>query len=475
MIRLFLFVLFLSNIARAGLVISAEDDWAPWSSKNAKGDAVGHSVDSIRKIFKSLDISTEFKSVPSSRCLIEASEGRTLGCLHTAKTVKHMEVFDFPQRPLVEDEVMIYTLTPADRGAKVLADLESQRVGVTLGYNYSPEFDSMPNIHREETKSDLASFRQLVGRRVPYIAVFKGAAESLLMAHPELRRKNLRSFSVGYAQFYLAFSKKFPQSQKILKQYNQASLNFPTLRMQLPVVTVYGDRAYAPYSYVTEDGLQAGIYVELLQEVFSRMKSDYTVKMEMVPWSRGLNLLQTGAGFALFPPYRIPSRIYIDVYSEPFNAEKVAFYCSNPKVKERPQFPDSFRGLKIAITQGFVLDRRLAKGFEEGQFERVDVPDNNQGLVQLINGNVDCFVNDSFSIEWAFANMKLSKHPVLAKFPNFVLVETFVLSEQHAYLGFSESYPFVNKRDFIRSFNTHLKKVLGEGRMDAIKRTYTAK
>ncbi|MDG0815965.1 substrate-binding periplasmic protein [Bdellovibrio svalbardensis] len=474
--RLLIFLtLFFANVAQATVVISTEDDWAPWSSKNSRGQAVGQSVEHVRKIFKILGISTEFKAVPFSRCLIEAEEGRTLGCFHTAKTAKNIKMFDFPQLPLVEDDVLIYTTTPPGLGASQLSDLKGQRVGVTLGYAYSPEFDAMAGIQREESKADLTSFRQLVGDRVPYIAIFKGAAESLLATHPELHRKNLRYFTVGKAQFYLAFSKKYPNSQKLLLQYNQAAQRFPTLRVQPLQVTVYGDRAYPPYSYVTADGLPAGIYVELLQEVFANMKQHFSVKLEMVPWSRGLQLLETGAALALFPPYRIPSRTYIDVYSEPFNTERVVFYCSDPKLKEHARFPDSFRGLKVAITQGFVLDRRLAQQFEKGAFTRVDVLDNTQGLIQLANHNVDCYINDSFSVEWAFANLKQSKHPVLQKFSSFNLSETFVLSEQPAYLAFSENSRFHDKQQFIKVFNTQLKKILAEGRMTVIKSNYTAK
>jgi len=66
-------------------------------------------------------------------------------------------------------------------------------------------------------------------------------------------------------------------------------------------VTIIGDYNYAPYSYV-EDGKIIGLYPLILNQIFSRMK-DYQVNLSMMPWKRGLSMIENNVSLGIFPPY----------------------------------------------------------------------------------------------------------------------------------------------------------------------------
>ena len=92
------------------------------------------------------------------------------------------------------------------------------------------------------------------------------------------------------------------------------------VRAEVIEVTVYADADYPPYSY-QEGGKARGIYADIMQKAFSRM-SGYRVTIVPVPFKRGLAYLESGKGFALYPPYYWPAeRPYIKTYSVPILEE----------------------------------------------------------------------------------------------------------------------------------------------------------
>lgn len=220
-----IFLILSSCVGWAGAVpISVEDDWAPWSGKDLKtNQPIGLSVELVKKQFALANMNVDLKAVPFSRCLIEAESGKTLGCFHTAKTPENEKRFYFPQKPLVVDDVIIVSLKGAPKLEK-LSQLDSLRVGVTIDYAYSPEFDSLKGIHREVCKSDFNLLRMLHSGRIKYAAIFKEAFANVLAENSDLMKlEEFEIFPAGKAKFYLAFSKRFPDSLEILNKYNQAA------------------------------------------------------------------------------------------------------------------------------------------------------------------------------------------------------------------------------------------------------------
>jgi polar amino acid transport system substrate-binding protein len=223
-------------------------------------------------------------------------------------------------------------------------------------------------------------------------------------------------------------------------------------------VVIYGDDDYAPYSYV-ENGQFKGIYVDVLRKAIQKMPPNYQVELQPIPWKRGLDQLESGAGFALFPPYMKKDRTYIQPYSTPILREEVVLFCREDVMKSaRGKFPDDFSGLTIGINAGFALSDTLATAAKSGKLTLSEAKGNESNLKKLANKRVDCYANDRSSI--LYTAKKLRSDP---QFGNFKLTEAVMLSGEEAYIGYSANSKAAYKKDFIEKMNAALNEVKKDG------------
>lgn len=239
-------------------------------------------------------------------------------------------------------------------------------------------------------------------------------------------------------------------------------------RAELISVEVVGDNDYVPYSYEEGDEPK-GIYVEILTEVFKRLKG-FDVSIRMLPWKRGLALVATGDAFAIFPPYYWPDeRPYIHPYSQPLLLEQVAVYCrDNVMDRPRPNWPGDFYHLRIGNNQGFLTPGAAFFGaVNAGLIDLNEVKDTNTGLRMLILGRVDCFVNDRRTILHELNNLQGEGvyHP-----REDPIVEAATGDGHWAYLGYTnkkpELYPY--KNEFVRQVDAIIKRMHDTGEIDRI-------
>lgn len=237
-------------------------------------------------------------------------------------------------------------------------------------------------------------------------------------------------------------------------------------------VVVYGDSGYPPYSYL-RDGQPAGIYVDILKTVFETMPS-YQVKIQLLPWKRGLKMLEVGEGFALFPPYYYPEqRLYISPYSEPILKEEVSVFCSSKTASSREltSWPKSYFGLTIGINESFSLGGgEFWQAVKNGQIQIKEAQGNRDNILNLYNDKVDCYINDRLSILWEIK--QLIQEGSLPT--DWTVIESASVSSEQGYLGFTnvtpERYPY--KNEFVTDFNASLEKLKQDGTLEAILHRY---
>lgn len=244
---------------------------------------------------------------------------------------------------------------------------------------------------------------------------------------------------------------------------------FPALAVEVIDVTIYADESYPPYSY-KENGEAKGIYPAIFSKIFERMPG-YKVHIKPVPWKRGLMLLETGQGLALFPPYNRPlERPYISV-SEPVLTEQVVVFCSEAVMKSRKRqavWPEDFYGLKIGMNAGFsVGGDKYKKALKDGKILEDQAPSNRSNILKLLLGRIDCYANDRLSILWEIERIKADGVYADNSVP---IVEASVISQEQAYLGYTNRddghYPY--KADFSRVLNQVLVEMKKSGEIQKI-------
>ena len=235
-------------------------------------------------------------------------------------------------------------------------------------------------------------------------------------------------------------------------------------------VVVYADDNYPPYSY-KEAGEAKGIYTELLRRAFAKME-DYSVRIEAVPWKRGLSYLEQGTGFALYPPYeRTAKRPYIRPYSTPLRDEKVVVYCRQDIMTEpRPEWPVDYYGLKIGSHVAYAMVGDVFRAaLKEGKVKLIEGNSNRDMLVLLAKKRIDCFVNERLSILWTLQQMRASGEYDEIGIQN-ELIEGATISMEPSFVGYTARdegrFPF--KADFIARLNALLDEMKASGEMQRI-------
>ncbi|WP_374421005.1 substrate-binding periplasmic protein [Chromobacterium sp.] len=232
-------------------------------------------------------------------------------------------------------------------------------------------------------------------------------------------------------------------------------------------VVVLTDNGYPPYSYEA-DGRAVGVYNEVLRAASQRMEG-YRIELRPVPWKRGLVELEAGRAMALSPPYYRPEREYMS-YSAPFWQEQVVVYCRAEVMRTpRQHWPADFLGLRFGNNTGF---RPGGKAFwqavQRGEIQLDEAPDTRGNLLKLINGRMDCYLNDKLSIHYMLD--RLQRRGAINASQRGELVEAVSLNGEQAYIGFSkrgpQRYPYQD--DFIQQLNAVLERMKREGRIAAI-------
>lgn len=218
-------------------------------------------------------------------------------------------------------------------------------------------------------------------------------------------------------------------------------------------VVIYGDNDYAPYSFV-ENGQFKGIYVDLLRKVSASLAPDYEIELKPIAWQQGLNALENGTAFALFPPYRRIDRSYISPYSVPLYREKIGFFCTPNVMREsRRRFPADFSGLTIGVNTGFSLGKEFSDALKSGKIKQSSAPGNTPNLKKLRSGQIDCYANDVASVTYSASRLFIGKDK-----PAFQPIKATEISGQDAHIGYSAIANPPYKADFIDRMNEALLK-----------------
>lgn len=224
------------------------------------------------------------------------------------------------------------------------------------------------------------------------------------------------------------------------------------------------DEAYPPYSFKSGDDA-VGIYPEILAKVFSMMPG-YRVILLPAPWKRAVRMAESGEVLGVVPPYRRDDLRPWMEYTDPLFEEKIVAICRNDiatKVADKP-YPGGYGGMVFGNISGSraggeMLHAMAAAGLVT--IEEAKTTKNN--LKKIATGRIDCYVDDSVSIESTWKKMGATDTALKRNFSKVANV-----SGERTYIGLTgtKKYPF--KDDFVREFNARLSELKGRGEIDRI-------
>lgn len=224
-------------------------------------------------------------------------------------------------------------------------------------------------------------------------------------------------------------------------------------------VQILADDNYPPYSYLDLSNKPAGLYVDLINAVSARMKA-FSIQVQMVPWKRGLSMVEQGEALAIMAPYFRPkSRPWIRPYSEPLFRETVVVVCRKDQVPPSPiVWPDSFFGKNFGNTLGFqTADAAFFNAVAAGQIGLEEAPGIIAHLRKLMVRRLDCYVNDRLAIA-------VSLRDIHETMDSAGLAQAYEIKGEDAFLGFSANARNVALKDaFVAEFNHSLAELRASG------------
>jgi polar amino acid transport system substrate-binding protein len=236
-------------------------------------------------------------------------------------------------------------------------------------------------------------------------------------------------------------------------------------------VTIYADDGYPPYSYL-DNGKAAGLYADIVRAALAQIEG-YDVTIKPVPWKRGMELLKTGSGFALYPPYKnTKDEPWTWPYSEPLLDEHVVAYCNPKALKKRAvhRWPQDFYGLRVGNNAGFIVGgEQFDQAVKEGKILLQEARDSFANIRKLRLGRIDCYINDRQAILWT---LKALRNPSGTDKPlrDGELVEAAAIAVKQGYLGYTDrdqgAFPF--KADFVKKFDAAIQHMKRNGDIERI-------
>lgn len=240
-------------------------------------------------------------------------------------------------------------------------------------------------------------------------------------------------------------------------------------------VTIYADAGYPPYSY-EKDGKPAGLYYEIARAAFSRMHG-YRIEVQAVPWKRGMALLRTGTGFALYPPYKnTKDEPWTWPYSLPLYDERVVAVCRKEVLTARPRkhWPEDFYGLTIGNNAGFIVGGdAFSYAVRAGLLRMEEGKDSETNIIKLGLRRIDCYINDRVSIQWTLNQLK-SEGKYMEGGTHAELAEAAVIAVKQGYLGYTsrDNGKYAYKADFVHQFDSAIAQMKRSGEIDTIVRNF---
>ncbi|MDC7714012.1 transporter substrate-binding domain-containing protein [Vogesella sp. LYT5W] len=201
------------------LLFAVEDDWYPYAGVR-DGQAVGLTVDIMRAIYQQPGVVVRFQPLSYSRCMEVARTARYAGCFTTSRNDFYEPYYRYPQLPLLEGQIRIYSRSNRPERDLDMKSLEGQEVGVVLSYGYGKEFDANTAIRKEYSTREVNAFRKLKAGRIPYVVAWEGTVNHMLRQNPDLRGWLRPVGKLAPGPVYVSFSRAHPDVEHLVSRFD---------------------------------------------------------------------------------------------------------------------------------------------------------------------------------------------------------------------------------------------------------------
>lgn len=219
--------------------------------------------------------------------------------------------------------------------------------------------------------------------------------------------------------------------------------------------------SYIPYGF-EENGVLKGVAVDIVQEMFKRR--GYTVELQMLPWTRALQMVQDGDADGIFCAFYSDERaVYLDYMQEPLAYE--AMYCYSLK-NSSVRFDGTLESLgpyRVGVIQDWFYGEPFEQAVKNGDLHVQKVTDLSINIQKLLDGRIDVVLNPRAATQYYLKQMavqdQIVEQPALFRDPTGL------------YLGFAKKR--LTDQELVREMDAALLEMKKDGTYQKIVDRYT--
>lgn len=226
-------VLFLAGAQQRGLaldadahtsetiVLLAEDDYFPYSSRGESGQAQGICVDLVRRAFANVGIRVRYETSPFDRAMARVRDGQAVACFNTPREERIEKDYIWPRNMLYRSQTLFYARRDFLGRIDEMRDLDGLRLGLTMGYGYGDAIARHTGVEKVWGRSDEMNMRKLLAGRIDLVAQNPYIAQRLLARLRATDRVKPVGTLPGSRDMYIVFSARHPQGPRLAKAFDR--------------------------------------------------------------------------------------------------------------------------------------------------------------------------------------------------------------------------------------------------------------
>ncbi len=192
------------------IILGAENDWSPYSNENGTGMA----NEIVLAAFKAVGIDVKFNVGPYNRLLKMVRDGELPGVFNVPRESSNEKDYLFGKQPIFTALSAYYHNVKRPLSARSKEELKNgEKIGVVFDYGYGDFFSGNDKIEKIPVRSDQLNLRKLAKERIDATILYDKTARKLLKEEG-LSSVIAKAFDSESGEFYVAFSKRFPDAQK---------------------------------------------------------------------------------------------------------------------------------------------------------------------------------------------------------------------------------------------------------------------
>jgi polar amino acid transport system substrate-binding protein len=201
----------------------ANGEWPPLLGENLPDYGYGSQI--VSRAFSLKQVRVTYYFYPWKRALEEARSGRVAGTLLWSSNADRQKDF-LISLPVYRSKTMLFFNRNRPLDWQQLSDLKGKNIGVTNGYSYGENLNSLINdrtLFADQANTDAQNFAKLLANRIDAFPCEEIIGMHIIRSQLDaeaLQQINISAKPVHEEPMYLLISRRYPNAEQLMRLFN---------------------------------------------------------------------------------------------------------------------------------------------------------------------------------------------------------------------------------------------------------------